>query len=42
MLTALVTIIGISVVMHVTVTYREFRVTMDREAAFRKSVVVLA
>ncbi len=42
MLTALVTIIGISVVMHFTVSFREFRETMDREAAFHKSVVVLA
>ncbi|MDP1797805.1 MAG: MMPL family transporter, partial [Planctomycetaceae bacterium] len=36
------TIIGISVVMHVTVTYRELRGEMDREAAFRKSVQALA
>jgi uncharacterized protein len=42
MLTALVTIIGISVVMHMTVTYREFRVELDRETAFRKSTIVLA
>lgn len=42
MLTSLVTIIGISVVMHVTVTYRELRGEMDREAAFRKSVQALA
>lgn len=42
MLTALVTIIGISVVMHHTVSYREFRLTMDREPAFRQSVIVLA
>jgi predicted RND superfamily exporter protein len=42
MLTALVTIIGISVVMHMTVTYREFRVEMDRETAFRKSTIILA
>lgn len=42
MLTALVTIIGISVVMHMTVTYRELREVLDREAAFRKSTVILA
>lgn len=38
MLTSLVTIIGIATVMHVTVAYRGYRDTVNRETAFRRSV----
>ncbi len=42
MLNSLVTIIGIAVVTHVTVTYRELRKDHDRVAAFRESFYRLA
>ncbi|MFG0333845.1 MAG: RND family transporter, partial [Maioricimonas sp. JB049] len=42
MLNSLVTIIGIATVTHVTVTWREFRKTMDRPEAFRQTFIRLA
>lgn len=36
MLTSLTTIIGVTVVMHVAVMYREARLTLDRQAAFAR------
>lgn len=42
MLNSLVTIIGIATVTHVTVTYRDFRRTMDRQEAFRRTFTQLA
>lgn len=42
MLTSLVTIIGIATVMHITVTFREFRRDHDRQKAFEQTFVRLA
>ncbi len=42
MLTSLVTIVGIATVMHVTIAFRGYRNTLDREPAFCRSLQQLA